>query len=92
MDTRRIRQAFRAWLIDVGMPLSGLALSIYLPITGKLEPWHLPLIGGLLGVPWIGRSPGEQEGQSEAGESGSGLDSAPTLPPSSPPATEPEKP
>lgn len=38
----------RQVLIELGPPAVGLFLAVYLPITKAFEPWHLPLIGGLI--------------------------------------------
>jgi hypothetical protein len=40
---------------DVLIPGGGLFLAIYLPLSHSLEPWHLPLIAGMLGTPLVGR-------------------------------------
>jgi hypothetical protein len=50
----------RAWILDVATPLTGLGLAGYTATKGTLEPWMLPLIGGLLGLPWIGREPADR--------------------------------
>lgn len=50
-------QALRAWIDllvrDLAFPATGLYLLVH--NWGTLEPWHLPLIGGLCSVPLIGR-------------------------------------
>lgn len=47
----------RAWIDllvrDIAFPVAGLYLLVHNWAT--LEPWHLPLIGGLCSVPLIGR-------------------------------------
>lgn len=40
---------------DLLIPGGGLFLSIYLPISHTLAPWHLPLIAGMLGTPLVAR-------------------------------------
>ena len=40
---------------DLLIPGGGLFLAIYLSSTGKLSPWHLPLIAGMLGTPLVAR-------------------------------------
>jgi hypothetical protein len=44
-----IQAAFKSALIPGG----GLFLAIFLPLTGNLEPWMLPLIAGMLGTPLV---------------------------------------
>lgn len=65
-------KAVRAWIIDVATPLVGIGLAIYLPLTGKLEPWHLPLIAALLGLPWIGREPSGSPNPASSGDASTG--------------------
>jgi hypothetical protein len=40
---------------DVLIPIGGMFLAIYLPLTNSLQPWHLPLIAGMLGTPLVAR-------------------------------------
>jgi hypothetical protein len=40
---------------DVLIPVGGMFLAIYLPLTNNLQPWHLPLIAGMLGTPLVAR-------------------------------------
>lgn len=50
-----IRYAALILVRDVLIPLGGLFLAVYLPISGSLQPWHLPLIAGMLGTPLVAR-------------------------------------
>ena len=50
-----IRYAALIIVRDVLIPLGGLFLAVYLPTTGSLQPWHLPLIAGMLGTPLVAR-------------------------------------
>jgi hypothetical protein len=47
---------------DILIPSGGLFFVTYGLITGTLEPWHLPLIAGMLGTPLVARgaSPPEE--------------------------------
>jgi hypothetical protein len=38
----------RQVILELGPPVAGLFLAVYLPITHAFEPWHLPLVGGLI--------------------------------------------
>ncbi len=38
---------------DILPPLTGLFLSVYLPLAGQFSAWQLPLIAGLLGIPLV---------------------------------------
>lgn len=55
--------SLRAWITVLVRDLlgggTGIFLAIYLPVTHQLEPWHLPLIAGLIGVTLAGRSQDE---------------------------------
>jgi hypothetical protein len=44
---RRVATIRRA-ILDIGTVSSGLFLAVYLPVTGRFQPWHLPLIAGLI--------------------------------------------
>ena len=50
-----IRYAVLIAVRDVLVPVAGLVLALALPLTGRLEPWHLPLIAGMIGTPLVGR-------------------------------------
>lgn len=65
-------KAVRAWIIDVLTPLTGIGLAGYTTIMGTLEPWMLPLIGGLLGLPWIGREPDTRSEPAPTGDGSQG--------------------
>lgn len=43
----------RSWLLLVIAPVVGLALTVYLLLAGQLEPWHLPLLVGLIFGPLV---------------------------------------
>lgn len=38
----------RQIILELGPPSVGLFLAVYLPLTKSFQPWHLPLIGGLI--------------------------------------------
>ena len=59
-----IRYAALITIRDVLIPLGGLFLAVFLPLTDQLQPWHLPLIAGMLGTPLVarGESPPEIPG------------------------------
>jgi hypothetical protein len=52
-------QGAREWISvlmrDLVIPGLGCYLTYRGYITGALEPWHLPLLAGLLGTPLVGR-------------------------------------
>lgn len=49
-----IRYAVLILMRDVLIPGGGLFLALQ-PPGGSLEPWHLPLIAGMLGTPLVAR-------------------------------------
>lgn len=53
MSPERLRAYVLIVTRDVVPPLGGLFLLIFLPITGQLEYWQLPLIAGLFGIPLV---------------------------------------
>lgn len=55
MTPQRLRAYVLIMVRDVATPLTGLFLSVWLPVTGHLEPWHLPLLAGMLGTPLVAR-------------------------------------
>lgn len=59
---------------DILIPLGGLFLAVYLPITGSLAPWHLPLIAGMLGTPLVARGETPPKTESPGSEPGPGDD------------------
>jgi hypothetical protein len=66
-----IRYAVLILMRDVLIPGGGLFLSVYLPISGSLQPWHLPLIAGMLGTPLVAR--GERPPDIEGPDTEQGL-------------------
>lgn len=68
-----IRYAALIAVRDVLIPIGGLFLAVYLPMSGSLQPWHLPLIAGMLGTPLVarGESPPETD-RRDTGTPGSG--------------------
>ena len=53
MSPERLREYILLGTRDVIPPLTGVFLSIYLPLAGQFEAWQLPLIAGLLGIPLV---------------------------------------
>lgn len=59
-------QGLREWatviIRDIFTPGIGLVLSVLLPLTHNFQPWQLPLLAGMIGVPLVARGgvPGEQ--------------------------------
>lgn len=47
-----------AWVV---IPLTGCGLTVYLFVTGTMQPWHLPLIAGMLGTPLVARGAPQPE-------------------------------
>lgn len=60
MTPARLRAYVLIVMRDVLIPLGGLFLAIYLPLSGLFAPWQLSLIAGMLGVPLVARG-GEPE-------------------------------
>jgi hypothetical protein len=58
-----IRLAVLIFMRDLVIPGAGVFLAVYLSSTGKLSPWHLPLIAGMLGTPLVARGgmPSDEE-------------------------------
>lgn len=50
---------------DILIPGAGIFLSIYLAMSGTFQPWQLPLLAGMLGVPLVARGVEVDEGESE---------------------------
>lgn len=48
-----IRYAVREVFLPLLVGIAGVFLSIYLPLSGKFEPWQLPLLAGMLGTPLV---------------------------------------
>jgi len=50
-------ERLRAYVVivtrDILPPVAGIFLSIYWGVTATLQPWMLPLIAGLCGVPLV---------------------------------------
>lgn len=40
---------------DIMIPGAGVFLAVYLPLAKLFEPWQLPLLAGMIGVPLVGR-------------------------------------
>lgn len=58
MSPQRLREYVMIATRDIMPPLTGVFLSIYLPLAGQFEAWQLPLIAGLFGIPLVApRSP-----------------------------------
>ncbi len=45
---------------DVLPPITGVFLSIYLPLAGQFEYWQLPLFAGLFGIPLVAPRPSKE--------------------------------
>jgi hypothetical protein len=41
-----------SWVL---IPVAGVFLTVYLLVTRTMQPWHLPLIAGMLGTPLVAR-------------------------------------
>lgn len=50
-----IRVAVLIVVRDLLVPGAGVFLAVDLMVSGRMEPWHLPLIAGMLGTPLVGR-------------------------------------
>lgn len=50
---RLIRYAIREVFLPGLVGIAGVFLSVYLPLSGKFEPWQLPLLAGMLGTPLV---------------------------------------
>lgn len=55
MTPARLRAYVLIVMRDVLPPLTGVFLSVYLPLTHQFEVWQLPLLAGLFGVPLVGK-------------------------------------
>lgn len=55
MTPARLRAYVLIVVRDIVIPVSGVFLAVYLPVFGRFEYWHLPLIAGMLGVPLVAR-------------------------------------
>lgn len=67
MTPERLRAYVLILTRDVAPPLTGVFLSIYLPLAGLFEAWQLPLLAGLFGVPLVApRSADEPPASDEA--------------------------
>lgn len=64
MSPERLRAYVLVFIRDVIVPMAGVFLAVYLPVTGTFQPWQLPLIAGLCGVPLVARGdPPPKEGE-----------------------------
>lgn len=52
-------EVLRAYVLiitrDVLSPITGLGLSVYAYVSGVFEPWQIPFLLSLIGVPLVGR-------------------------------------
>jgi hypothetical protein len=55
MSPARLRAYVLIAIRDFAIPAGGLFLCLYLPLAHIFQPWHLPLLAGMLGVPLVGR-------------------------------------
>lgn len=50
-------ERLRAYVVivtrDILPPTTGVFLMVYWVVTRQLEPWHLPLAAGLMGIPLV---------------------------------------
>lgn len=53
MTPERLRAYVLIATRDILPPLTGVVLALFWGFTGALEPWHLPLVAGLLGIPLV---------------------------------------
>ncbi len=61
MSPERLRDYILIVTRDVLPPLTGVFLSIYLPVAGEFSAWQLPLIAGLLGIPLVAPRPAKDD-------------------------------
>lgn len=55
MTPQRLRAYVLIVVRDILIPLGGLYLTITLTATHRFEPWHLPLVAGMMSVPLVSR-------------------------------------
>lgn len=55
MTPARLRAYVLILMRDLVIPGAGVFLAIYLPLGHLFEPWQLPLLAGMLGVPLVAR-------------------------------------
>jgi hypothetical protein len=55
MTPQRLRAYVLIFMRDLVIPGAGVFLAIYLPLSHNFEPWQLPLLAGMLGVPLVAR-------------------------------------
>lgn len=52
-------QLLRAYVLivvrDVAIPMTGLGLSVYVIASNTFQPWMIPFLISLVGVPLVGR-------------------------------------
>lgn len=53
MSPDRLREYVLIITRDIAPVVTGMFLCIYLPTSGNFEPWQLPLLAGLFGVPLV---------------------------------------
>lgn len=57
LTPERLRAYVLILMRDVVPPITGVFLSVYLPVTGQFEAWQLPLVAGLFGIPLVAPRP-----------------------------------
>lgn len=55
MTPERLRAYVLVVMRDILTPGAGIFLAVYLAVSGTFEPWQLPLLAGMLGVPLVAR-------------------------------------
>ncbi len=53
MSPEKLSAYVKIVIRDVIMPLTGVFLGVYLPVTEQFSAWQLPLLAILLGVPLL---------------------------------------
>lgn len=56
MSAEQLRGYVLVLVRDFLIPVGGLFVTIDLMLRGTLEPWHFPLLAGMLGTPLVARS------------------------------------
>lgn len=68
MTPQRLRAYVLIVMRDIVIPGAGVFLSIYLPVSGTFQPWQLPLLAGMLGVPLVARGANGDEESPDGGD------------------------
>lgn len=55
MSAATLRSYIVVLIRDLVTPGAGVLLAVKLGLSGGLEPFHLPLIAGMLGIPLVAR-------------------------------------